>query len=98
MHVVTEGIELWDVGIVVAKHTLGAVQLHSKHRTFSMHVIQDETCKEYMCCGTSSSSAAQQVDQREAVVDSLHTYFCAWLALNSRSSLCCGVSAPILRY
>ena len=34
IHVVTEGIELWDVSIVVAMHTLGAVQLHLKLRKF----------------------------------------------------------------
>ena len=25
---ITEGIELWDLGIVVATHTLGAVKIH----------------------------------------------------------------------
>ena len=34
MHVVTEGIQLWNVGILVATHTLGAVQLHFKLRKF----------------------------------------------------------------
>ena len=45
-------------------------------------MLQDGTCREPMCYGTASSSAAQQVDQRMAVVDSPHTniYVLYWMS------------------
>ena len=69
--------------IVIAMHTLRALQLHINPKKFLYaHVTQAGTHIEPICCEISSSTAAQQIDQIEAVVDSPHTnfYVLGWLS------------------